>query len=295
MKELCYIVDKKFLFHVDEEELADKFEGIISKQNFIENQKKEIFQGLKNGINAELYAYEDFAVTEMEACRLILENKYNVPIERKYYCSFKEYLIANQKGIDLISLGYTDRYFSPELREIRLGLEKGLDVSLYAKPEFHYFQMHEIRLGLENNINVSLYAKPEFDSPQMAQIRLGLENNINIGIYFKLVFDWSQMKEIRLGLEKNLDVKWYAKPEFESEQMAQIRQGLESCLDVSWYATPEYDYQQMEQIRLGLEEGLDVSYYANPKITIYRIVKIKNALSKGNIKEVNNILDSIFS
>ena len=77
--------------------------------------------------------------------------------------------------------------------------------------------------------------------------------------------------------------------------MFEIRQGLEDGLDVSWYAKPEFDYQQMEQIRLGLEEGLDVSYYANPKITIYRIVKIKNALSKGNIKEVNNILDSIFS
>lgn len=77
--------------------------------------------------------------------------------------------------------------------------------------------------------------------------------------------------------------------------MSQIRQGLENGLDVSWYAKPEFDYKQMEQIRLGLEEGLDVSYYANPKITIYRIVKIKNALSKGNIKEVNNILDSIFS
>lgn len=51
----------------------------------------------------------------------------------------------------------------------------------------------------------------------------------------------------------------------------------------------------MEQIRLGLEDSLDVSYYANPKITIYGIVKIKNALSKGNIKEVNNLLNSIFS
>ena len=131
MKELCYIVDKKFLFHFNQENLADKFEEIISKGNFIESQKKEIFTGLKNGINVELYSYEDFAADEMKACRLILENKYNVPIERKYYCSFREYLIANQKGIDLISLGYTDKYFAPELREIRKGLEKGLDVSIY--------------------------------------------------------------------------------------------------------------------------------------------------------------------
>ena len=47
MKELCYIVDKKFLFHFNEEELADKFEEIISKQNFIESQKKKFLQVLK--------------------------------------------------------------------------------------------------------------------------------------------------------------------------------------------------------------------------------------------------------
>jgi hypothetical protein len=77
--------------------------------------------------------------------------------------------------------------------------------------------------------------------------------------------------------------------------MQQIRFGLEKSIDVSWYANPEFEWKQMKQIRLGLEEGLDVSYYTNPKITIYGIVEIKNALSKGNIKEVNNILDSIFS
>ena len=202
MKELCYIVDKKFLFHFNEEELADKFEEIISKQNFIENQKKEIFQGLKNGINAELYAYEDFAVTEMEACRLILENKYNVPIERKYYCSFKEYLIANQKGIDLISLGYTDKYFSPELREIRLGLEKGLDVSIYDdNSKYNFEQMKIIRVGLEDGIDVSWYAKPEYDFKQMLQLKSGLESNVNISLYAKPELDDKEMENIRLELE----------------------------------------------------------------------------------------------
>ena len=164
MKELCYIVDKKFLFHFNQENLADKFEEIISKGNFIESQKKEIFTGIKNGINAELYSYEDFASDEMEACRIILENKYNVPIERKYYCSFREYLIANQKGIDLISLGYTDKYFAPELREIRKGLEKGLDVSIYDdNSKYNFEQMKIIRVGLEDGLDVSWYAKPEFD------------------------------------------------------------------------------------------------------------------------------------
>ena len=202
MKELCYIVDKKFLFHFNQENLADKFEEIISKGNFIENQKKEIFQGLKNGINAELYSYEDFAVDEMKACRLILENKYNVPIERKYYCSFKEYLIANQKGIDLISLGYTDKYFSPELREIRKGLEKGLDVSIYDdNSKYNFEQMKIIRVGLEDGLDVSWYAKPEFDYKQMSEIFLGLSEGLNVSIYAKPNISANEMVKQRHKLE----------------------------------------------------------------------------------------------
>ena len=202
MKELCYIVDKKFLFHFNEEELADKFEEIISKQNFIESQKKEIFTGLKNGINAELYSYEDFAADEMEACRLILENKYNVPIERKYYCSFREYLIANQKGIDLISLGYTDKYFSPELKEIRLGLEKGLDVSIYDdNSKYNFEQMKIIRVGLEDGLDVSWYAKPEFDYKQMSEVYIGLLRDLDVSLYAKPNIPANEMVKQRHKLE----------------------------------------------------------------------------------------------
>jgi len=35
--------------------------------------------------------------------------------------------------------------------EIWPGLEKGLDVSVYAKPEFDLYQMNEIREGLDTN------------------------------------------------------------------------------------------------------------------------------------------------
>lgn len=34
------------------------------------------------------------------------------------------------------------------MQEIRLGLEDGLDISAYAKPEYSVYQMKEIRLNL---------------------------------------------------------------------------------------------------------------------------------------------------
>ncbi len=63
-----------------------------------------------------------------------------------------------------------------QAHEIRLGLEKGLDVSVYANPEFTPTQMAEIREGLEKGLDVSVYAHPEFGWEKMKQIRLGLTN-----------------------------------------------------------------------------------------------------------------------
>ena len=62
-----------------------------------------------------------------------------------------------------------------QLEQIRLGLEKGLNVEVYAKPEFDCWKMEEIRRGLSEDLDVSIYARPEFKSYQMEEIRLGLE------------------------------------------------------------------------------------------------------------------------
>ena len=43
------------------------------------------------------------------------------------------------------------------MKEIRLGLEKRLDASLYANPKFNQYQMKEIRLGLEEGLDISWY------------------------------------------------------------------------------------------------------------------------------------------
>ena len=58
-------------------------------------------------------------------------------------------------------------YGDVQKRFIIMGIEKGLDVSIYAKPEFDGVQMLQIKLGLEYGIDVSIYAKPEFHSTQM--------------------------------------------------------------------------------------------------------------------------------
>ena len=55
-----------------------------------------------------------------------------------------------------------DKFSELQQDQIRLGLEKGLDVSFYADPKYDYDQMSEIRRGLENGVDVSIYADPKF-------------------------------------------------------------------------------------------------------------------------------------
>jgi len=62
-----------------------------------------------------------------------------------------------------------------QIRKIRYGLEKGLDVSQYADPKYNEYQMGEIKYGLENNIDVSSYLDPSISTIDMLRIRFNLE------------------------------------------------------------------------------------------------------------------------
>ena len=57
-----------------------------------------------------------------------------------------------------------------------MDIEKTLE-ELQAKYDFDDKQLDKIRQGLEKEIDVSVYAKPEFEWSQMDGIRLGLENS----------------------------------------------------------------------------------------------------------------------
>ena len=57
-----------------------------------------------------------------------------------------------------------------QLKVIEIGITAGLDVSIYAKPEFSDSQMSAILWGLGYGLDVSSYAKPEFDGEEMWEI-----------------------------------------------------------------------------------------------------------------------------
>ena len=183
--------------------------------------------------------------------------------------------------------------------QISFGLQKGLDISIYAKPEFKGSQMEQIRFGLEKGLNAHIYAKPEFDYEQMRQIRLGLERGLDVSAYAKTEFDWSQMQEIRLSLEKNSDVNTYVKPEFDWRQTPQISTDLGEDLYLKeWmeYYAKEWKFWNRVVRILSKKDGYSKGYREVTKQAILKrkiieedynfyAIRVKAADGKALIKE----------
>lgn len=210
-----------------------------------------------------------------------IEEKNNINLS--IYNSFQRDEIKKglEKGLD-VSIYANPQYDADQMIEIRWGLEKRVDVEIYAKQEFNGDQMYEIREGLEKGLDVNSYANPQLDASQMEELRLQLEKATEADRFLDYVFDYDKRQdELRIGREKGLDTSVYNYLHFNSEQMLEIRKGLEKELDVSIYANPDFSSLQMEIIREGLEEGLNVSIYANPEFDTFQMHEIKMGLESG--------------
>lgn len=107
----------------------------------------EVRLGLEAGVDLFQHAKECNNYRRLEVTRQIAVAGFVIPVE-------------HMKQMTL-----------PALIEIRKGLYNGIDVSIYAKPEFKWQQMREIREGLEAGIDVSSYADPAKPWTQMSNMR----------------------------------------------------------------------------------------------------------------------------
>jgi hypothetical protein len=49
-----------------------------------------------------------------------------------------------------------------QVQQIILGIQDGVDVSVYSNPEYHYLHMDAIRVGLKHGIDVSPIMEPSY-------------------------------------------------------------------------------------------------------------------------------------
>ena len=108
---------------------------------------REARLGLEAGVDLFRHAKECYNYKQLETTRQIAVMGLVLPVE------------------------HMKRFNLPALIEIRKGLYRDIDVSIYAKPEFNWLQMREIREGLEAGIDVSSYADPSIPRKQMSDIR----------------------------------------------------------------------------------------------------------------------------
>lgn len=216
----------------------------------------------------------------------------------------------DQKQVDFLR-GCAEWASAHRWREIRKGLDKWVDVSVYADPAFNTNQMIEIREGLERGVDVTIYAHPKFTSHQMCEIRLGLEHGVDVTRYADERYGASQMDQIRLGLEAKVDVTPYLNPDYDTFLMRAYRLALMDGLDVASFADASLNALTAQHIRTqakddpsfvedltrtmkdgftaaqayeivrGTRQGVDVSAFADPSANQVTMSIVRHNLVDG--------------
>lgn len=184
-------------------------------------------------------------------------------------------------------------YIKEQHQEILLGKEEGLDVSLYANPEFNWLQMEQIRMGIKDKVDVSAYADPSYSYETMKQIRLSYYSSNDLTDYLERGFVDDELEQIRLALEDGLPIDTWLTDDMYAQQIYEIKMGLYEDMDVSIYANSQYNWMQMKEIRLGLEKKLDVSLYTNYLFSHWQMKEIRLGLEAG--LDVSSYAKLIFS
>ena len=180
-----------------------------------------------------------------------------------------------------------------KLQQIKMGLEEGLDVSIYAKPEYNEWQMEQIRLGLKDHIDVGVYAFITIPADEMQHIRE------------KLVYESGQLeirdeeiKQKRLKKILLLIVSAIAVvglvliSVIGGDKIKRYMQRLEinlkdSSVEVdyqSMFNPRDYivDYSEENEVKLSIDSDVDTS-----KLGLY---KVKYTIDNG-IKSISKTLD----
>jgi len=108
---------------------------------FDEYQLFELKTGFDDGLNIDLFAYPYFNDEIMYAIRSVLY-------------TYREYLHdtrAQRRAVQYV----IDDYDGLQVRELVIGLSKGLRVELYENQDLSFHEMQIIRQGLESEINTT--------------------------------------------------------------------------------------------------------------------------------------------
>ena len=146
-----------------------------------------------------------------------------------------------------------ESYTREQEEEIRLGLEEGLDIGLYARPGYTARQMRVLRQGLEAGVSLIHLAGEGKSASEMQRDlfkRVAERAGVNAVDFYP-----DQLEEIRCGLHDGIPVACFADPSLSSRQMREIRLGLAHGVRLLDYVTAACPADIMRRVREALEAG----------------------------------------
>lgn len=149
-------------------------------------------------------------------------------------------------------------------------------------------QFHEIKMGVRRNLDTSLYSNIRFNADQMRELRLAMQQGVDIRSYNNPLISAEHMKELRLGAENGvaLDLSKLNQTLYNAEQIHELRIGFEKGLNVKDYMDPAYNAAQMKEIRLGQQAGLNTTPYANIHYTPEQMATVRHQLVFQHLKDI---------
>lgn len=165
------------------------------------------------------------------------------------------------------------------MAELIKGIRQRLPISEYANKGFSAEQMKQIRLGMKKGISYQLYAAPYISPNAMKQWRKMLENGMEDKSIIDYLaadgrsYDSEQIKQIRQGMKDKIDVKLFANPDYNAEQMKQIRLGVKNGIDYSIYANNSYSAEQMKMLRIEMLVAKIIDFIKQKFAEIYISMK----------------------
>lgn len=130
-------------------------------------------------------------------------------------------------------------YSKLQIAEILAGTKRGLDIKVFDKIELKPEQMRELRLALEKDINLSKFAYKQVSEHYLKEVRLAAQDGLDIKVFNlkkkECIYSAEQAREIRLGLKNGLNseqMKVYLKRELQPDVMRELRIGLQDGLNV---------------------------------------------------------------
>lgn len=195
-----------------------------AKPEFDWFQMEEIRKGLENHVDVKKYADVEIPFETMRQIRKGLQEGIDLSGKTKTPSGIlRQIRHAAASGVD-ISRYVTAGYDEEQLMQIRLALQNGItDMDQYISPSLRGVSIRQIRLGLEEKIDVSLYAGDEMNWQQMREIRYGLDKRLDVTPYLNPLYSWQQMREIRLGIEEGFPIEQYSSFMYTASEMKERR------------------------------------------------------------------------